>query len=85
MDDLAARLGVFGNMRFGEDEGLSGDSDDPFVRPAGRIGRQLALNCGGDVSANNGEVAVFKLEDIRAARQRRGLRAAQMRIRTDSA
>jgi len=81
---LASPLQVFGNMRLGQDERLYGDSDDPFVRPASCARGQLALNLGGDVSSNNGEVAVFKFENIRTALQRRGLCAAQMRIGTES-
>ena len=85
MDDLAAALWVFRNMALGKDERLSGDGDDPLVRPAGCARRQLAPDCGSDVSTNDGEVAVLKLEDVRAALQPRGLRAAQMRIWTESA
>ena len=68
-----------------QDERLSGDSDDPLVRPAGCAWRQLAFDLGGDISPNNGKVTVFKLEDVWAAVQPWGLRAADMRIWTKSA
>ena len=83
--DLAAALQLFGNMGLRQDERLPGDSYDPFVRPASRVWRQLALDCGGDVSPNDGEVAVLKFEDIRAAVQARAFHAAQMRVGTKSA
>ena len=82
---LAAVLQLFGNMVLRQYERPPGDSDDPFIRTAGRPWRQLAPNFGGDVSPNNGEVAVFKLEDVRAALQPRGFHAAQMRVGTKSA
>jgi len=83
--NLAAALQVFRDMALRRDERLSRYRDDPLIRTAGCARRQLAFDCGGDISPNNGEVAVFKLEDIRAAGQRRGLRAARVRVRTNSA
>jgi len=82
---LAAALEVLGNVGFCADERLPGDGDDALIRPAGRAWRQLVGDCGGDVSSNNGEIAVFKLEDIRAALEGRGLLTAQMRVWTKSA
>src|SRR5690348_14698725 len=81
--NLAAALEIIlRNMWLRRDERLSRYSDDPLIRTAGCARRQLALDCGGDVSPYNGEVTIFKLEDIRAAGQRRGLRTARVRVRT---
>lgn len=77
-------LQSFWNMGLRQYERLSWYGDNPLVRSAGGVRRQLALDLGGDVPPNNGKVAVFKLEDVRAALQPRRLRAAQMRIRTKS-
>jgi hypothetical protein len=82
---LATVLQVFRDMGLSQDERLSGYSDDPLVRTAGCARRQLPFDFGGNVSPNNGEVAVFKLEDIRAAMQRRRFCAAQMWVGTNSA
>lgn len=82
--NLASALEILRNMGFRRDERLSRYSDDPLIRTTGCARRQLALDCGGDVSPYNGEVAIFKLEDIRAAGQRRGLRTARVRVRTNS-
>jgi len=83
--NLAAELKIFRDMGLRRDERLSRYSDDPLIRTTGCARRQLAFDCGGDVSSNNCKVAIFKLEDIRAACQRRGLRAARVRVRTNSA
>lgn len=82
--NLAAELQVFRYMGLRQNERLSRYSDDPLIGTAGCARRQLAFDCGGDVSSNNGEVAVFKLENIWAAMQARGLSTVQMRVGTDS-
>jgi hypothetical protein len=63
-------------MGFRQDKGLAGDNDDPLIWPAGRTGRQIAFDFGCNISPDNGEVAVFELEDVRAALQTWSLRAA---------
>jgi len=83
--NLAAVLQILRDMGLCRDERLSRYHDDPLFWTAGCARRQLAFDCGGDVSPNNGEVAVFKLENIRAAGQRRGFRAARVRVRSNSA
>jgi hypothetical protein len=82
--DLAAALQFFGNMGLCQNERLSGDGDDSLIRSASRVRWQLTSDFGCDVTSNNCEVAIFKLEDIRTALRTRGFRAAQVWIGTKS-
>ena len=74
----------FGNVRFGTDKDTPRNPNNPFVRPAANAGRQLGSGHGGYVRADDGEVAVFEFEDVRAARQGRRLLAVGVRIRAES-
>ena len=83
-EDPGTELQILGNIGPRKNERLPWNGYDALIRPTGRAGWQLAFDCGGDISPNNGEVAVFKLEDVRASRQPWGLVAARVRVRTDS-
>ena len=68
-----------------EYKGFAGDADDALVGAAGCAGRELAGKGRGDVFADNGEITVFKLEDVGASAQAGRLRAACVRVGSDSA
>lgn len=65
--NFTGTLAAFGNMRLRQDERPSWNSYDPLIWPAGSARWQLADDFGCDIPSHNGEVAVFKLENIRAS------------------
>ena len=82
---IGVGLRSLGDMGLCEDKRLSGDGDNSFIRPTGRVRGQEPPNFGSDVLSNNGKVAVFKLENIRTALQPRGFRSTRMWVWTKSA
>src|SRR5437763_905268 len=84
-ETVTALLRVLWDVRLCQNERLPGNGDDTLIRTAGCARRQLARDFGRDISSNDGEVAVFKLENIWAAMQAWGLHTVQMRVGTDSA
>ncbi len=73
-------LGVLRNVGFCPDEGVPRNFDNPFVRAAARTERQFTGQDMSNVHADDGEVAVFEFENIRAALERRGLRSVGVRV-----
>src|ERR1017187_575324 len=75
------RLKPVRNVRFGKDEGASGNLHNPFIRATTSRWRQLRLGHRRNVHTNNGKISVCQLPNIGATAQGGRLQTARMRIR----
>src|SRR5665213_2056430 len=77
-------LEVVRNVALGVDQEIARQADDAFIRAA--TGRRRQLGGGGirDVNADDGEVAAFKLPNVRAAPAGGGLRSILVRVRAEA-
>lgn len=59
-------LEAVGNVALGVDQQIARQTDNPLIRPATGRGRQFWAGRIRDVDADDGEIAVIKLPDVRA-------------------
>ena len=73
------------DIRPGQDKRPARKDDDPFVRAAGGVGREVGGNLRRHVAANDGEVAGVEFENVRAAFEAARLGAVRMGLGAKSA
>ena len=81
---LAAGLDLAGDVRPRQDESFPWDADDPFVTSAACAEGELPGCAFRDVHADDGKIAIFEFEDVRAAIERRGLRSVGVWIGSET-
>lgn len=62
-------LQALGNVRLGQDQSVARNPHDAFIGSAARSYRQMSLPCFSDVQADDREITVCQLKDVRTPAQ----------------
>ena len=83
--DSGQMSGLGRDVSFGIDQDPARHTDDPFIRPTPCSRRQERFGCIRHVDADDGEIAISQLPDVRTVFQGRGALTVGVRVRADSA